>query len=304
MSGFSIDELKESLLSSIASLLENRNEYLNNPAADFTRHKLISFEKTILFSLIAEGGTLSTEILNYFPAEKMPTASALIQQKHKIKTKAYEDLFKNFTDKLPVLNTIKGLRAIAVDGSHLNAPYNPRDEFSYTNSIKDRKGHNELVLNAAYDPINNVFLDAVIQGYHSMNEPGAYCTMVDRYACDPYSALFIMDRGYATYNTIAHSIHNKQYFLIRAKQSFVYGLSKDNSVLHGTEEFDERITIHIGRKNTQNCRMYENYHCLRKSTRTYDYLRDDDDIDTLSFRVLRIKINDSLTEYIVTHLPE
>ncbi|MCF0231042.1 MAG: IS4 family transposase [Enterococcus sp.] len=301
MSKFSPEKLKKSLFDSIDSLLDERELYLVNPAADFTRNKLISFRQTMLFYLSSGNGTLSSEMLDFFKEQKLPTASAMIQQRNKIKAIAYEDLFRDFTGKLPVTKKMKGLQLVAVDGSHLNVPYNPKDSFSHTNCIEGRKGFNQLLLNAAYDPLNNLYLDAIVQGYHSMNESRACCTMIDRHSASPFSTVFIMDRGYSAYNVIAHAIHNSQYFVLRAKASFARSLSKTNEMLQGTDEFDEDITVHLGFRSTYNGK-YENYHAIKRTPGRYDYLHETGDIDRLSFRVLQIKIKDS-QEYIITNLP-
>ena len=303
MNNFTPGGYKKLLLNSIACLLEDRELYLNQPDADFTRNRLISFENTILFSLFVGKGTLSSEILDYFPEAKLPSVSALVQQRQKINKNAYEDLFKIFTHSLPFKQRIKGLQLVAIDGTHVNVPYNPKDVFSFTNSIKNRKGFNQMLLCAAYDPLNHYYLDAVVQGYRSMNEPRACCEMIDRRSGKPYSTLYLMDRGFATFNTIGHTIHNEQYFLIRAKQDFVHNLSKTNRVLRSEDEFDEKITITIGGHNTQTNRATENFHFVSRKFRTYDCIDDRKDLDSLTFRVLHLKISDSTDEYIVTNLP-
>jgi len=304
MSALTPENIKDLLLESIHSLEDNRELFLKNPLKDFTRNRKISFEQTLLFPIIATNGTLSTEILNFFPESSMPTVSAMIQQRNKLREDVFKSLFYDFTSKLPKDKKYHNLQLISCDGSHLNAPYNPKNEFTYTNCIEGRKGFNQYLLNAMFDVLNNVYLDAVVQGYHSMDENDAFCTMLQRCSSqDRFSSVFLLDRGYCSYNTIATIIHASQYFVIRGKEPMVKKLIDDNVEDSYADAIDTNAVINIGRRNTSQNRVLENFRFINIKGR-YDFIPvHSDEIDSLKIRIVKFKISDTNYEYILTNLP-
>ena len=75
---FTVSEIRKNLFFVFASLLERRDEFLNNPASDFTRKKKISFEQTMLFLMIAGAHNCATELLDMFGGTALPLSSAMI----------------------------------------------------------------------------------------------------------------------------------------------------------------------------------------------------------------------------------
>ncbi len=66
---------------------------------------------------------------------------------------------------------------------------------------------------------------------------------------------------------------------------------------------DEQVTIHVGRRRKKHNQKLENYHFIRKD-RSYDYIDyGDDEIDSLSFRILKFPLSTGTYEYIATNLP-
>ena len=141
----------------------------------------------------------NSEILKYFDFQPdSPTHSALIQQRNKLNLQAFEQLFYRFTDSLSPDLTLKGYRLLAVDGSDIYIPRNPKDTDTYRITDSYGKGFNMLHLNAAYDLMSNLYTDIIIQSVNHINEYLALCDMIDRFA-ESYpkeKALFIADRGY------------------------------------------------------------------------------------------------------------
>ena len=67
-----------------------------------------------------------------------------------------------------------------------------------------------------YDLLNRVYTDIIIQPGMIENERTALCEMVDRYSGSE-KTIFIVDRGYESYNNLAHVIEKGQYFVFRCK---------------------------------------------------------------------------------------
>lgn len=303
MQHFSADNVRQSLFSSIDSILERRNEFLTNPQSDFTRTQKISFIQTMLFPMVAGSDNVATEMLDFFGEDKLPLPSAMIQRRNQVRPEAFQELFYNFTQDIPVLKTFKGYQLVTCDGSRINLPYNPSDPDSYIQCIKGRKGINQIHLNALYDPMNDFFLDVELQGIRQMDETGAFQRLLDKHAGDGTKRIYIADRGYASYNIFAHAIHNSQLFLIRVPGSFAKNICIDNE--HWLEDpcADEEVSVHIGRRRIKKSLELENFHHISASRR-YDFIEAGTDrIDHIRLRVLKFPISEGTFEYIATNLP-
>ena len=180
MAHFSAHKVKESLNNSIKSLFDRRQDFFNNPSSSFTREKKISFEQTIIFPMIAGSDNVDTELLDYFGEDKLPSQSAMIQRRNQVKPEAFKELFHDFTRQIPVAKTYKGYRLVACDGTRLNLPYNLSDKDTFFKCKEDRKGINQLHMNALYDTLNDIFLDIELQRIREMDEMGALCRFFDK----------------------------------------------------------------------------------------------------------------------------
>ena len=300
----SADQVKNVLISSIDFLLENRKDFLTNPGSDFTRVKKISFEKTILFPMIAGSDNVATELLDLFGEDGLPLPSAMVQRRNQVKPEAFMELFSQFTKQIPIRKTFHGYQLVACDGSRINLPYNPSDPDTFIQCIEGRKGINQIHLNALYDPLNDLFMDAILQGIHEMDEKGSLVSLLNRQANAEHKRIYICDRGYASYNIFANAIHNHQLFLIRVPESFAMNLCPGSENWLDGSSVDKLISINIGRRNTKKLHELENYHYLPKN-RHYDYLdAGSDKTDCLQIRVLKFRISENSYEYIVTNRPK
>ena len=299
-----VTEIRQNLFTVFSSLLDRREEFLQNPKSDFTRKKKISFEQTMLFPMIAGADNVATELLDLFGEENLPLPSAMIQRRNQVKKEAFKEMFHLFNEKIPKEKSFHGYQVAACDGSRLNLPYNPSDSNTLVDNIEGRKGFNQLHLNALYDVMNDVFLDVEIQGMHEMNERDALCKFLDKNACSAQKTIYVADRGYASFNIYAHAINNGQLFLIRMKEGDARRLCTDNKHMFDDPLVDEDVTVHIGRKRKKRNNAYENYHFIRKGHR-YDFIDyRTDKVDSLKLRVLKFPLSTDTFECIVTNLPK
>ena len=300
---FTVSEIRQNLFSVFESLLARRDEFLKNPASDFTRKKKISFAQTMLFPMIAGADNVATELLDLFGEKDLPLPSAMIQRRNQIKKEAFQELFFQFNKTIPITKTFHGYRLIACDGTRLNLPYNPSDHNTLVDNIKGRKAFNQAHLNALYDILNDIFVDVEIQGIKEMNENAAFCRFLDKPSGSDNKTIHIADRGYATFNNYAHALHNGQLFLIRMKECDALHLCPNQPHIMDDSYVDRNITIHIGRRRKRSNKLYENYHYVRKH-HSYDFIVPGaDDVDALSFRVLKFPLSGNKYEYIATNLP-
>ena len=298
---------KAALNSAISKLTDYKWLFCKNPKKDFTRERKLSFQKTVSAILSFRGGTLNHDLLDFFRLDPaLPSSSAFIQQRSKILPEAFETLFHIFTDEISQNNTYKGFRLLAIDGSDLQIASNPDDPDSFYSDAHDGKPCNLLHINAMYDLCQHLYLDAVVQKYRHKDESLALTTMVDRYQTK--KALVMADRGFESYNNLAHIQEKGWSFLIRAKSSsgIVSGFRLPDS-----DCFDVPFHLNITRSRTNVIKellLNKNaYKCIPQDARL-DFIpakckRNEPAVFyPLHFRVVRFPISDTENEIIITNL--
>ena len=242
--------LRKILFESIEQLVQNKAAYVRNPT-DHSRTRKLSF-KTIVNSILQiSGGSINNELLTFFNcSETTPTAAAFVQQRSKILPTAFEDLFNSFTDKANPHETYKNYRILAIDGSDLHVPTNPQDKESYFPRINDQRPYNLLHLNALYDVCSKIYIDTIIQKSRNSNENKALIDMVDRNNKTD-ATLIIADRGYESYNALAHIQEKGWKFLFRIKDADSRGGIANGLDLPQGDEYDIFIDLHLSAGRTQ-----------------------------------------------------
>lgn len=299
--------LKKLLLSEMKSVASRSDEFCINPNNQFIRRRKLPFITVIKTIIGMESKSLTNEIIDAFDAKpSLPSASAFVQQRCKIKPEAFKEIFDGFTSKLLAHNS-SDLRILAVDGSDVQIATNPDDLSSYHPGSNGQKPYNLLHLNALYDLNQHIYTDAIIQGRNDFNEHSALQEMVDRSKIK--RALVIADRGYESYNNMAHIQEKGWFFLIRirdGKQSI-----KSGFVLPKTDEFDEKISLKITRrqnKETKELFKDKNHYKFLPSTSVFDYLKpksqrhEPTKFYELGFRIVRFKVTEDLYETVLTNL--
>ena len=244
-----INEIYESVKEYIWQLERNKEKYLINPEKDFTRHRKISFSDCVMSLLCMSGGTLFSEVLEYFSDKTdLPSVSAYLQQRAKIKYSAFEQLFRSTVNLSDENHLYHGYRLFAADGSDIQIPSNPMDEDTYYPGSNGQKPYNLIHLNAIYDIITNTYQDVLIQGSRHCAEHEALNHMVDCSCVN--KALIIADRGYESYNVMAHIKEKGWKYLIRVKDIGGNGIVSRLD-LPSSDEFDIDIDLNITRKNSK-----------------------------------------------------
>ena len=304
--------LKSLLIREIRAL--DQSEYSKSPGTDFTRSRKIPFNVLIMTMLRMEGRSLSNELISLFPkANETPSVSAFVQQRNKLKAGIFDALFHSFvlsTEASQSPPTFNGLRLLAVDGSDIQIPTDLEHEKSLMYLKNGCEVYNMLHLNAMYDLLQKTYVDEVIQYYHETNEHQAFAEMVDRSWLD--KVLVMADRGYESFNSMAHASEKGWYFLIRARDSGYHGIV-DGFDLPDMDSFDVGIDVKLTRKQTNEAkelfRDRNHYRYLAHNVR-FDYLpshsRKTDPLMwySLSFRIVRFQITEGTYEVVLTNLPK
>ena len=281
--------------------LKTVNHLLNDTECDFTRKRKLPFPDVIMIILSMAGDPLREELLHYFDYDSdTATSSAFVQARSKILPEAFEELFHSFNNAYPCSETFKGYRLIAIDGSDLNIPYDPLDKDTLHNNQK--KVYNLYHINAAYDILNNRYVDLIIQGIARCYEQEALWTMAERFP--DTNTIFIADRNYPTWNNMEHIIRSGKYFLIRTKDihSSTSQLRKFNLP---DSEFDRDINTILTTRNTNEVKNNPDKYRFLSSTSTFDFFDKDNPFYAVSYRVVRFKLDCGSEKYesIITNLP-
>ena len=161
-------------------------------------------------------------------------------------------------------------------------------------------------LNALYDLQKHTYSDAVIQPVHHKDEFHAFCQMVERHLPAPGSkTVFIGDRGYCSYNNMAHVVEKGQYFLFRTKDIHSKGIVK-NFAFPDKDSFDLAVNVTLVRSHKRKIPIKEGFYRRYVDVNaTFDYLVYGSlDSYDLSFRIVRFPISEDSYECILTNLPD
>jgi len=305
------ENIKEILRREIDSL--DVSECAKNPDRNFSRTRKLPLDVLITTMLHMEGQSVGNELLSMFPkASETPSAAAFVQQRNKLNSGVFDELFRSFvqaTEAVQAPRTFRGMRLLAVDGSDIHIPTDLSNERTLCVSKEGQTPHNMMHLNAMYDLLQRTYIDEIIQDYRDMNEHAAFIEMVDRSRID--KALVMADRNYESFNDFAHVIEKGWYFLIRVKDVGSSGMLKGLD-LPNEDCFDVEINLNLTRKQTKEVKALlhdRNHYRFIPTKATFDYLPDRNrKADPtkwypLSFRIVRFPLSEGSHEAIITNLP-
>lgn len=294
------ETVKQTLLSLIDGM--DPADYVCNPKSDFTRNRKLNFATMLRLILSMGTSNLGTEILKYFNFDdEFPSVSAFVQQRQKIKTKAFEYIFREFSSKMNTAENMKlfnGYRLVAVDGSDIVYPLNPLD----INACHETKC-SIMHLNAFFDIMNKQYVDVVIQSLHESNETDAAVIMLERLP-EKFPTIIVADRGYENYNLFAHTEERLFDYVVRLRTS------KSSCMFAGMGlpaniEFDITKEVVITRNSTGPYHVNpKKYKYLGKKAR-FDFVKTSKDPHyPMTIRFVSIKLDNGEYEVLATSLSE
>ena len=295
--------IKNNLRSVIRDMAKHPEDFCRCPGKDFTRNRKLPFEKLLSLLIKMGGHSLRDEMLDCLDFKESPASvSALVQQRSKLLPEALEYLFREFTNRCHNPKLYKGYRLLAVDGSDLQFNANPNDPLSYFPGVNGQKPYSFLHLNALYDLNSNLYLDAVVQKRRAANENAALISMVDHSEIHE-PVILTADRGYESYNTLEHISHKGWNYLIRLRES--KGIISSLPLPEG--DFDMPVQLYLTRKQNKILKELQKQHPGKyrflPTNVNFDYLPwGTDGFYPISFRIVRFKISDELTETLITNL--
>lgn len=304
------DSVKAILLATIDDLATDPQKYAKRPGRDFTRNRKLGFKQLLLMLLTMEGECIREEIYTYFGRDTAaPSKAAFYKQIHKLKDGVLRCLLLAFNQKLKKHLFRGKYQLIACDGSALDIFRNPFDpDTFFPPSGMSPKGYNQAYINACYSILDRRFTDLVIQPGRKRNEYAAFCQMVDAAGprtADSPAAVYICDRGYASYNNFAHVIENGQYFLIRCTDKKTEGILGYS--LEGMREIDVHVERILSRSQSKKKREHpelaERYRHVCSDV-PMDYLTDARCEYGIALRVIRVETAPGSFVNLITNLPD
>lgn len=306
-----VGELRKILFGVIDEVCTQREKYFSSSKKDFTRKGKFMPQDIFKSILLMENKSISHELLPYFDYKKdSPTPSAFVQARAKIKPEGFEAVFDGFVSETTDNNEKylhKGYRIFAVDGSDSNVPDNPDDPDSYFPNSNDRS-YNLFHIDAMHDLLRHTYTDVVIKKKRTANERAAFIDMVKKHRNDETPIIFTADRGYESYNDMAHVTECGQKFMIRVKDIDSQGIISDLGL--PDTFFDKCMTLKLTRRATNEIKeMKRKDVCIRHIMGEFDYLPKDYDRKApaqfyeLPVRIVRFKVKNT-TEVIMTNLSQ
>lgn len=306
-----VGKLRKILFGIIDDICVQREKYFSSSKKDFTRRGKFMPQDIFKSILLMENKSLSHELLPYFDYKKeTPTPSAFVQARAKIKPEGFEAMFNGFVSETTDNNAKylhKGYRILAVDGSDSHVPDNPDDHDSYFPNPNGRP-YNLFHIDAMYDLMQYTYTDVVIRKKHTGNEREAFIDMVEKHRSDKNPIIFTADRGYESYNDMAHVMECGHKFVIRVKDIDSKGILS-NMGLPDTY-FDKSITFKLTCRATNEIKEMKKTDSLIRYVRgRFDYLPKTnrhnvpEQFYEFHVRIVRFKVKNT-TEVIMTNLSE
>ena len=254
---------------------------------------------------------LDKEIMSIFSSgkktysrEDLVTASAFVQARGKINEDAFPDFFKKVNQLFPFLKTKDGLHFIAMDGSDVNVPADIKDCNTFIPYNSNDGGYYQMHLNCAFDILEQRYSDVVIQPRAVVNEVSAACEIVDRKTVKG-KCLYIADRGYVSFNLMAHIVEKGDFFLIRLKN--IYSKNSPWRFIAPSEnkEFDIQRMIKLTRSRKKALQDPTIYKYINHA-RDFDFIDKGDRISEyeIDFRLIAVELDNGNYEYLITNLPK
>lgn len=217
-----VKEIKQALYSEAFA-----KAYRLSPKA-FTRNRVLTFPMVVLFLMNFVKGSLQDEIDQFFQAilkldvaHRVVTRSAICQARKKLSHKVFIgllDIVCRFLNRRNDLQTYRGFRVLAVDGSTLVLPDTPllQDHFGIAKHAKDR-GRAMARISILHDVLNRVTYDAIIDEYKQGEQAMAWEHLET--ADLPEKNVFLLDRGYVSFHLLRHIQDLGQHFCVRIKSN-------------------------------------------------------------------------------------
>ncbi|MDY3239176.1 MAG: transposase [Anaerovoracaceae bacterium] len=234
--------VKKTLCSVVDAMELQKEKFVKTPGKDFTRHLIFDFSTIIIFVLSAGCNTQASELMNFFDFKQFPSVPAFVQQRDKILPDAFHHILIEFNNRMNVSPKLfHGYRLLAVDGSDLTLPFNPKEP----ENIRTKDHCNFLHMNTIYDVCSKLYVDASLYAGTKCGEVAAAVEFV-KHLPEKFPVILIVDRGYESYNLFAHVEERLFDYVIRIKDAHSFDF------IENSKDLDYEIQIRFVRFKLDN----------------------------------------------------
>ena len=212
----------------------------------FTRNRVFSFEKIVLFIINLARKSLQLELYDFTEMIRSGdvTKQAFSKARRKLNPIAFQLLNEKLVSEFYTSNTFKtfkGLRVLLVDGSTIQLPSSPElISFYGMNGSLQCKGLPMAQASILFDALNKITINSIISPYKTSEKNQALDLVDDLVKHNQkIDDLLIFDRGYPSMHLILHLIENAKHFIMRCPSNFI----KQVRSIANQEKVDRIINI-------------------------------------------------------------
>jgi len=260
----------------------------------FTRERVFSFGRLILFQINLATKSLTIELnrffkrINYNNEEKSYSKQSYSEARMKMKHGAYielnEELVKGYYRDIDY-KQYKGYRLLAIDGSRVQLPNKERVIEEFGLAENGGKTIPMAMSSTAYDVLNQIVVNSYLERYETDERSLAEKHLTKIKELTPrVRDIILLDRGYPSLYLFAKMIDLRCDFVVRCNDTSFISEVKEFAQ---SDETDKIIEVDLTTEQRKN------YRALRKLK---------DKPNRLILRVVKIKLTTGVTEYLISSL--
>lgn len=286
-----IDRLKEKIFSSGFCQHHKKRE------EDFTRTRVFSFGRLVLFQVNLATKSLPVELTRYFTRidynieEKSFTKQSYSEARMKMDYGTYvelnEDLVRQYYSD-DDYKKYKGYRLIAIDGSRIGLPN--KKEVIQEFGLAENKGKSiPMAMNSsAYDVLNHIVINTYLERYETSERLLAerQIEKIKELTESRIKDIFIIDRGYQSVPLFVKMMIFGYNFVARCTSE---GFIKEVSEAAKMNQEDSIIEIPLTKGSRNQDQRLQELICSAR-------------IKTIKLRIVRIHLDNGAIEYLITSL--
>lgn len=221
----------------------------------FTRSRKLSFADYMLFLISGAKNSLQAELNHYLDMTNREDQTYSKQAFSKGRQRIRPEAFKELSDVVvrsvfmqSVTRTWENHHLLAIDGSRLNLPINPALSQEFGEQITGGAAQPQALCSCLFDVLNGIIVDARLDGCRGNERKHAEEMIRALDAGLVTNPLFLMDRGYPSYEMIALFEQLGYKYLMRCDTTFlrsIYWDGVDTVVTHKFSKAKEPIQFRL-----------------------------------------------------------